>query len=91
MAANKTKPLLTGTLVPLSAYVVFRIATWVNRSLDGGHPGAAIEADRPSPTGGGSSAGRGPEGAGRFDLAGCPGSDRRNAQAPVCLRAKRDG
>lgn len=52
MAANKTKPLLTGTLVLLSAYVVFQIATWVNRSLDGEPPGAAIEADRPSPTGG---------------------------------------
>ena len=52
MAANKTKPLLTGTLVLLSAYVVFQIATWVNRSLDGEPPGAAMEADRPSPTGG---------------------------------------
>ena len=52
MAANKTKPLLTGTLVLLSAYVVFQIATWVDRALDGEPPGAAIEADRPSPTGG---------------------------------------
>ena len=52
MAANKTKPLLTGTLVLLSAYLVFQIATWVNRALDGERPGAAIVAGRPSPTGG---------------------------------------
>ncbi|MFQ5773028.1 MAG: hypothetical protein ACE5GS_00775 [Kiloniellaceae bacterium] len=52
MPANKTKPLLTGTFVLLSVYVVFQIATWVNRSLDGEHPGPAIEVDRPGPTGG---------------------------------------
>ena len=52
MAVNRTKPLRTGTLVLLSAYVVFQIATWVNRSLDGENPGPAIEADRPSPAGG---------------------------------------
>ncbi len=52
MAANKTKPLMTGTLVLLSAYVVLQIATWVNRLLDSEHPGATIEADRTIPKGG---------------------------------------